>query len=412
MATATIDPTATAARRADARSPLTSSEEALARARALLPSLSAGDSQFETDRRLTESAVDQMRATGLFGIVMPKSLGGSELGFADLVRVTAEIGTVSGSAAWIYGVLAGHSWLINLFPEAAQTEVMADPTTLISTVFRLGGDVVEEGDGYRLTGGLGRFCSGIDYSSWVIVGNAVKKADGSVEPRFFVIPKSEIEVLDDWHTMGMRATGSRSIKIDSTFIPAHRSCSLADMLAGSTPGARMHSGAVYRLPFSSVAPFSIIGAPLGMALGMVARFAKELGGKLAKAEPLEVAEQSATLARIAEVSAEVDAALALVIADAELIDRATDPKQITHLISARISRDWAWAAQRARHAANRMFEASGGTAIYDGEKMQQLFRDINAASQHFAFTWDRAMTAYGRSAAGLGTGSFVIPKRN
>ena len=189
---------------------VTSGADALARIRELLPEIERGDPQFDLDRQLSDDIVEKIRATGLFGIVMPRNLGGSELGFADLVRVTTEIGTVSGSAAWIFGVLAGHSWLINLFPEQAQRDVMSDPTTLIATVFRLGGSVVEEAGGYRLTGGEGRFCSGIDYATWVIVGNVVRKAGGSMEPRFFVIPKSEIEVLDDWHTMGLRATGSRS----------------------------------------------------------------------------------------------------------------------------------------------------------------------------------------------------------
>ena len=390
---------------------LTSSSDALAKVRALLPAIEAADAQFEADRRIADDIIESMRSSGLFGIVMPRNLGGSELGFADLVRVTAEIGSVSGSAAWIFGVLAGHSWLINLFPEQAQREIMADPTTLIATVFRLGGEVVEEGDGYRLTGGEGRFCSGIDYATWVIIGNGVKKADGSVEPRFFVVPKSEIEVVDDWHTMGMRATGSRSIRIADSFIPAHRSCSLADMLAGSTPGAQMHEGAVYRLPFSSVAPFSIIGAPIGVAKGMVNRFADHIGKRLAGADALEVAEQSTTLARIGDVSAEVDAALALVISDAEMIDNAKDPSDITALNSAKISRDWAWAAQKSRQAASRVFEASGGSAIYDGQRMQQTFRDINAGAQHFAFTWDSAMTGYGRAAAGLKKGDFALPKR-
>ena len=388
-----------------------SSADALTRVRALLPQIAAADAESESARRLSPDVVDAIRQTGLFGVVMPRNLGGSELGFADLVRVTAEIGTVSGSAAWIFGVLAGHSWLINLFPEEAQREVMSDPTTLIGTVFRLGGEVVEENGGYRLTGGSGRFCSGIDYATWVIIGNAVKKADGSVEPRFFVLPKSEIEVVDDWFTLGMRATGSRSIKIDSAFIPAHRSCSLADMLSGSTPGARVHEGAVYRMPFSNIAPFSIVGAPLGMARGMVQRFAADIGKKLQGADALEIAEQSATLARIAEVGAEVDAAIALIINDAQMVDDASDPSDISALQGAQISRNWAWGVQRARHAANRIFEASGGSAIYDSSSMQRLFRDLNSGSQHFAFTWDRAMTGYGRAAAGLQAGAFALPNR-
>ncbi len=390
---------------------VSSGGEALARVRALLPEIASIDESSEAERHVSDAVVEKLRASGLFGIVMPKNLGGSELGFADLVRVTSEIGTVSGSAAWVYGVLAGHSWLINLFPDQAQSEIMSDPTTLIGTVFRLGGEVVEEGDGYRLTGGNGRFCSGIDYANWVIIGNAVKKPDGKMEPRFFVVPKSDIKIVDDWHTMGMRGTGSRSIRIDSTFIPAHRSCSLADMLSGSSPGSQVHRGAIYRMPFSDLAPFSIIGAPLGMARGMVRRFAAGLGDKLAGSNPLFVAEQSATLARIAEVAAEIDAAHALVISDAEMVDRATDPAEISALQRSQIPRNWAWAAQRARHAANRIFEVSGGSAIYNGSEMQRMFRDLNSGSQHFAFTWDKAMTDYGRLATGLKREEFALPNR-
>lgn len=388
-----------------------SGADALAKVRALLPEIAAADPVSDSDRHLPDAVVEKMRASGLFGVVMPRNLGGSELGFADLVKVTVEIGTVSGSAAWVYGVLAGHSWLVNLFPERVQREIMGDPTTLIGTVFRLGGTVVEEGDGYRLTGGNGRFCSGIDYATWVVIGNAVKKADGSMEPRFFIVPKSDIRVIDDWQTLGMRGTGSRSIAIDDCFIPAYRSCSLADMLSGSTPGAEVHEGAVYRMPFADIAPFSIVGAPLGMAKGIIRRFADELGARLADCDPQEVAEQSATFARVAEAAAAVDAAIALVIRDAEMIDNAKEPSDISPLERSQIPRNWAYAVQTARHAANRIFEASGGTAIYDGQAMHRLFRDVNSGAQHFAFTWDRAMTGYGRAICGLKPGEFAVPRR-
>jgi len=390
---------------------LASGDDALRVARAILPDVAATNAQAEADRHLPDALVDRIRRNGLFGLVMPRSLGGSGLGFADLVRVTAEIGAVSGSAAWIYGVLAGHSWLINLFPIEAQKEIMDDPTTLIATVFRLGGTVVPEGEGYRLTGATGRFCSGIDYANWVIIGNGVKLPDGTVEPRFFVIPKTDIEVIDDWFTMGMRATGSRSIRIEDAFIPAHRSCSLADMLAGTTPGAQAHDGAIYRMPFADIAPFSIVGAPIGMARGLVRSFAEDLGNKLRDADPLQIAEQSATLGRIAEASADADAALALVLADAAMIDRASDPADVSPLERAQIPRNWAWAVQKARYAATRVFEVAGGSGIYDGNSLQRTFRDIHGAAQHVAFNWDRSMVGYGRAIAGLASIGFGIPKQ-
>jgi 3-hydroxy-9,10-secoandrosta-1,3,5(10)-triene-9,17-dione monooxygenase len=144
---------------------------------------------------------------------------------------------------------------------------------------------------------------------------------------------------------------------------------------------------------------------------MVRRLAEDLAGKLGSASALEVAEQSATLARLSEVAAEIDAAIALVIADAVMVDEARDPSDISSLQRAQIPRNWAWAVQRARHAANRVFEVSGGSAIYDGGQMQRLFRDMNSGAQHFAFTWDRAMTGYGRALLGLKPGEFAVPSR-
>lgn len=390
---------------------LASSEEALARLRELLPQIAASSRQAEQDRRLSGEVVEALRNSGLFGLVMPKSLGGSELGFRDMVRVTAEIGENCGSAAWIYGVLAGHSWLINLFPEKAQHEIMDDPRTLLGTVFRLGGEVVPEGDGYRLTGGNGRFCSGIDFATWVIIGNAVTYPNGTVEPRFFVIPKSDIEVIDDWFTMGMRATGSRSIKIDSAFIPGHRSVKLSDMIGGTTEGATLHSSAKYRMSFSELSPFSIVGAPLGIAKGLVRRFADDVGARLKGADAAEIGENAATFQRIAEAAAAIDAAMALVLADADMIDRASDPAEITPLQRIAIPRNWAYAVQTARRAANLVFEASGGSAIYDGSAIQQAFRDLNGAAQHFAFTWDTAMINFGRMDCGFEPMAFKVKRK-
>lgn len=396
---------------AQGRTVIADSADALGRVQGLLPAIRERAKMVDEDRRVSDATIDELRASGLFNIVTPKSLGGSELGFADLVRVTSEIAAVCGSTGWVYGVLAGHSWLLNLFPTEAQGDVFSNPDALIATVFRLAGKVDEVEGGYRLKGGEGRFCSGIDFADWVIIGNGITRTDGSYEPRFFVIPRGDIEVVDDWFTVGMRGTGSRTIRIDEAFIPAHRSVSLAEMLSGNSPGANAHQGAIYRMPFADIAPFSIIGAPIGMAQGVVRNFAEQLGQRLADAGDVEIGEQSATYARIAQAASEVDAALALVLRDAEMIDRASSPSDISPLDRARIPRDWAWAAQTSRYAATRIFEASGGSGIYDGHALQRVWRDVNSAAQHFAFTWDSAMTRFGRAASGLKPSEFAMPNR-
>ncbi|NSX14710.1 acyl-CoA dehydrogenase family protein [Cupriavidus taiwanensis] len=385
---------------------LASHDAAMAAARALHESIRARAERTESERIVSTQTIHELMDAGLFGVVTPRMFGGSELGFATLVDVTAEIAAACGSTGWVYGVLAGHSWMLNLFPLQAQREVMSAGRVLTATVFRLGGTITEVEGGYRLVNGDGRFCSGIDHVQWVIIGNAVQRAGQPPEPRFFVVPREDIEIVDDWFTAGMRGTGSRSIRIAEAFIPAHRSVSVKDMMSGMADETGSVRAPIYRMPFHNVTPFSLVGAPLGMARAAVRSFSEGLAARLATFSSEQAAEQSATFARVAESVAEIDAALAVVREDARRVDSAEDPRSLSELEWARIPRDWAYAAQKARYAVNALFEAAGGSGIYNSSELQRIWRDVNSAAQHFAFTWDSAMTSYGRAAVGLPPSKF------
>ena len=111
-------------------------------------------------------------------------------------------------------------------------------------------------------------------------------------------------------------------------------------------------------------------------------------------------------ARLALAAADVDTAYALVMEDLALIDNATEPGDITALQRARFQRDVAFAAQKCRYAVTSVFEVNGGSGIYDSSELQRIWRDVNAACSHFAFTWDGAATNYGRAMLGLSPSRF------
>jgi alkylation response protein AidB-like acyl-CoA dehydrogenase len=388
---------------------LASRTEALAAARALWPRLHERARRAEADRVVPRESIHEIAVAGLFGVVTPRVFGGSELGFATLVEVTAEIASACGSTGWVYGVLAGHSWLLNLFPVQAQREIFADPYALTATVFRLGGQVERVTDGFRLTGAEGRFCSGVDHARWIIVGCPVSNPQGAPEPHFFVLPREEFEIIDDWFTAGMRGTGSRSIRARECFIPEHRALSVQDMAGGTSPGARFHGAPIYRMPFHHVSPFSLVGAPLGMARAAVRTFGDALHANIQKMPDDATGGRAVTLARLARSAAEIDAAYALAIDDAAWLDAAAGPEAFDDSRRARFPRDWAYAAQTARGAVNRVFEAAGGSGIYDTSELQRIWRDVNSAAQHFAFTWDTAMNNFGRALVGLPLAA-VVPR--
>ena len=67
-------------------------------ARALGPHIRAEASRTERDRRLPEALVEMMVAAGLFKLLVPASLGGSELDPQTYLRTVEEIARAYGSA--------------------------------------------------------------------------------------------------------------------------------------------------------------------------------------------------------------------------------------------------------------------------------------------------------------------------
>ena len=394
---------------ADTMGPVADRKEARDRAQALWSDIRARGARADQDRRLPYETIEDLRANGLFGIATPKRFGGSELGFGALVDVSAILASACGSTGWVFGVLTGHNWMVGLFPEEAQKEVFADPRTLTATVFRLQGTTVPEKGGYRLTNGSGRFCSGIDYSDWVIVGNSVQRPDQSPEDRYLLIPKSDVEVIDDWHTVGMRGTGSRSIAIKDAFIPEYRTITAADTSRGTTPGATLHGeDSVYAFPFLVAQPFSLLGTPLGVMAGAIEVFTESLKKKLSTYPPERVGEQGMSLSKLAEAAADSDAARGLVMADCAYVDAGGD---LERLDRSRILRNFAYTARTCRQVVNSLFEGAGGSGIYSSSTEQRFWRDGNACTAHTAFNWNMASTEYGRAALGLSPSAFVGPRR-
>src|SRR4051794_27183618 len=96
--------------KAPGRTPIGDRMEALRRVQALMPRIQARAARTEEDRRIPDETIAELLDAGLFHLLTPRLFGGAELGFAALLEVTAEIGAACGSTAWVYGVLAGHSW--------------------------------------------------------------------------------------------------------------------------------------------------------------------------------------------------------------------------------------------------------------------------------------------------------------
>src|SRR5262245_44285447 len=129
-------------------------EELVARAEALIPVLRERAPRAEQMRRLPDETIAELHSSGLFRILQPARVGGSELPFRSLFELTAVIGQGCGSTAWVLANLAAHHWILGMWHPEAQDEIWGQsPDNLISSALAFARGRARPIDGgYRLTG--------------------------------------------------------------------------------------------------------------------------------------------------------------------------------------------------------------------------------------------------------------------
>lgn len=196
----------------------------LDKARNILPVVDQYRAWGTEHRDTAPQIIEQLNEAGLFRLFQPKSYGGEELdprAFWAIQNVFAERCL---STAWIHGVLCVQAFVLALFDRQAQDEVWGESaSTLVSSSFQPVGKVEVKDGGYRLSGHW-TFSSGSSYAKWAIVGGMVYPNGNDQPPQMglFLLPRDDYQIVDTWHTFGLRATGSNDIIADDVWVPAHR----------------------------------------------------------------------------------------------------------------------------------------------------------------------------------------------
>src|SRR5262249_7076805 len=163
----------------------------------------------------------------------------------------------------------------------------------------------------------------------------------------------DFEIRDDWFTMGLRGTGSKTVVINDAFIPDDHVLLVKDLSSGKAPGARLHSNPFYHAAFDFT--FSLpVGMPaVGAAYGFVKAVEQRLKSRISGSNPVQAREAMMNLTRLSHASAEIDAARALLLKDVREFCF-SDASNFTDLDKTRCRRDTSFAAQSARRAVNEL----------------------------------------------------------
>ncbi|ALG15031.1 hydroxylase [Kibdelosporangium phytohabitans] len=335
---------------------------------ALARSLAAATEQA---RALPAELVERLTKAQLLRSGVPAHLGGPEAPPAVSLETAEVVARGDASAGWCVSIAVTSSLLSAYLPPKGAEEVFADPDVVAAGVWAPRGKGVAAGGGVVLSGQWA-FCSGIPHASWLCAGFLV---DG--ELKVAAIPKTDLRVLDTWHTNGLCGTGSHDCVAEDVFVPDHRVFSVVS-------GPPADATALHRFPLFGYFALSIAAAALGNARGAIDDLLAIAGTRKSLGSSRTLAERSHTQSTVASCEAALRAARLLMyqsIADAWQAAQGGEPVSESLRVGLRLAATHV--VRTSAEVTTAMYELGGGTTIYRSSPLERRFRDAHTATAHF-----------------------------
>lgn len=351
-------------------------------------------------RHLPDETVADYARSGLSDLLVPKRFGGAQAAFGELLDPVRRMAHGCTSSAWTLGFYALHNWIVALFGERAQEEAFGTRPFLAPAPFAPTGRGLPADGGVRLTGRWS-WATGAVHGNWIMVG-ALCGPDDGIYPALALLPASDVVTVDVWHTDGMRATGSQDAVITDAFVPEHRLVRVADVYAGTTPGAGLHDSPTYRWPLVPALALLAAMPALGSAERVRDLFAERLGQRVLAYEGTTQQEKPLAQARLAEAGVRLRALHGLVDATVAGIEAlVTAGEAVPRPVRGEARLAAAHVVRESRAVIAMLFEAAGASVHFLDSPLQRYKRDVDVLSGHVVFDYDTSRELAGALALGL-----------
>ncbi len=336
----------------------------------LAPGFAANAAKADEGDRFVADNYDALKAVGLVEAAVPVELGGRGAEIAELCDMIRIIAGSCGSTGLAFSMhthqVAIPAWRWRhqkaTAVEPLLKRIAAEKIVLLSSGGSdwIGGSGKAEkvDGGYRITARK-VFTSGAEAGDLLMTG-AILDGDPAKVLHFGVPMKApEVSIVDTWHTLGMRGTGSNDVVVEGLFIP-EANIALARNAGEWHPLFQVISTIAFPL---------IYAAYLG-----VAESARDIAIELAKKKPanphaVSLAGRMDTSLRAAQL------AHRHMVATAE--KNAPSAASVNETMISR-----ALVAKHAIEAVELAMELAGGAGFYRAAGLERRFRDVQGARFH------------------------------
>jgi 3-hydroxy-9,10-secoandrosta-1,3,5(10)-triene-9,17-dione monooxygenase len=378
----------------------------------LLPELRTRAFLADEMRKVPVENIEMLRKSGLLQTIQSAACGGQQLSMRAHVDVISTIARGCNATAWVLGVYHAHSWMLGHIGKQAQSDVYENGSEqAVAAVIGPRGKATRKADGSYVLTGFWPFASGNAASDWLLLGSEIFDEQGNkLDEGDLLVPKRDLEVLDDWFVAGLQGTGSSSVKCTNLSVPAHRFLSLTALLENqTTPYTDPNAPSLFKSQAGPVLGLCIASGATGVARGALEEFIKVVPGKKVMYTTHISHEWQPLQRALGEAASKIHAAELVLyrIAD-DIDDYARRGEKMPMSVRGRIRMDIALVPRLCRDAIFELLTVGGASGLSLKSPIQRAARNLQATCMHGFLLYDSGAEIYGKVLLGLDPGTPVI----
>lgn len=362
------------------------------RARAVQAVLDKDGPEMDRRRELTQEVVDALAGQDLLRMLLPKSMGGQEVHLVDYAKACEAVAWADASTGWFVNQSnVSMATSAASMPHEAAAAMFEGPHAGLAWGARHDRSrAIRVDGGYRLSG-TWSFASGGRHTRWLGAHSAVQNPDGTPHIRYgrpddrsFVFLRSEARIIDDWHVLGLRGTGSDSYTVEDLFIPD------AHAPARDVPEERREQGPIYPIGSTLLYATGFCSVTIGIARRMLDTYVGVAKSRHSRASPMAMANNHAIHREMAVLEARLSAVRAFLHEAVGQVYDASGRGTLDLDLRMRLRLATTWGMNEATDVSIACYRGAGTMAISEKAPFERRFRDAMSASQHLQGMWPMA----------------------